>query len=257
MSTSTTLGGSDEISTTPSNPSGGPGIFQNTKVIYTIVGALLAIGIAAALISNQKAAKAEQGRNALYSANRAYEKQLETLKPATPVAPAPTGKDKKAESDPFNSPDAPRFEKLDVDAKLGDTVAKFKSVAKDFDGTRPAFEARLALGDLYMNHGEAAKSVSWYEEAAKAAPGGFEKMLSYYSLGQASESSGKSKEALEAYDKALNMGEGFKGDILLGMARAHEALNDSAKAKSTYEQILSQLPNTEYARLAEFFIGKL
>jgi TolA-binding protein len=231
---------------------------HNSKALYTLVGALIVVGIVAGLINNQRNEKAEKGRNALYAASRTYQTQLEAMKPAPdPAGAAASGtKDKKAE--PVLPPGAgAKFEKLDVDAKLADSVAKYKAVIKDYDGSRAAFEARLALGDLYFNHGEAAKAAPWYAEATQSAPAGFEKMLSFYSLGHSQESAGKPKEALEAYENALNLGEGLKGDLMLAIARNHESLKDTAKAKSTYEQILSQLPNTEYARLAEFFKGRL
>jgi TolA-binding protein len=82
--------------------------------------------------------------------------------------------------------------------------------------------------------------------------------MAYQSLGYSLENEGKTSEALSAYDKSAGYAEGsLKGDSLLAVARCHEAMKDSAKARSTYDQILSQLPNTDAAKTAEALKAKL
>jgi len=54
------------------------------------------------------------------------------------------------------------------------------------------------------------------------------------------------------FAKALELGEGsLKGDLLMAIARCQETLHDSSKARSIYDRILSELPNTEYAKAAD------
>ena len=107
-------------------------------------------------------------------------------------------------------------------------------------------------------HGEFTKALPWYEKASDSAPDSFEKALAFSSLGYVHESLGKPTEALQSFQKALNLGEGsLKGDLLMGVARSYEAVHDSANARSTYDKILTELPNTEYAKSAELFKDQL
>jgi TolA-binding protein len=43
----------------------------------------------------------------------------------------------------------------------------------------------------------------------------------------------------------------------MSKARVLEALKDSAQAKATYDQVISQLPNTNYAKYAEIYKSRL
>jgi TolA-binding protein len=145
-----------------------------------------------------------------------------------------------------------------VDAKFPEAVKKYKDVIAQFDGTRAAHEARLALGTLYYNHGAPAEAVPLFQAAAGSATGSFEKSVALESWGYALENDGKYAEAITAFEKAANYAEGsVKGDSLLAIARCHEAMHDVAKARSTYDQILSQLPNTDAAKAAEGLKAKL
>ena len=60
------------------------------------------------------------------------------------------------------------------------------------------------------------------------------------------------KKMNAVFQKALELGEGsLKGDLLMAIARCQETLHDSSKARSIYDRILSELPNTEYAKAAD------
>src|SRR5262249_21213986 len=132
-------------------------------------------------------------------------------------------KDVKKKAEP--NLDAVEFKKLDVDAQLTDGASKLKHVASEYVGTRAGYEAAVQLGNLYFDHGDAAKAVEWYGKAVDTAPGQFEKALALSSLGYSQENAGKAADAAQTYERALNMGEGsIKGDVLLGMARSYEAL---------------------------------
>jgi tetratricopeptide (TPR) repeat protein len=150
------------------------------------------------------------------------------------------------------------YKKFDVDTTLAEPVKQLQLIVTDFSNTRAAFEARLTLGDLYYNHGQAEKSVKWYQEAADSAPGTFEKALAFYALGYSFENAAKPGEALKIYEKALNQGEvGLKGDLLLATARCYESMHDIAKARSTYDRIIAELPNTDYATSAQVFKAQI
>jgi tetratricopeptide (TPR) repeat protein len=250
------------------------GLAKNSRamVVCVIVLAVIAGGIALYLTRQQ--ARSEEGRNALFLAQKSVQDGLKAIAvaeappaPATAKVTAGEVKDAKgAKPDPKNDPkkkpeadlEAVAFKKLDVDAKVADGVAKLKHVAEEYQGTRAGYEASVQLGNLYYDHGDPAKSAEWFSKASDAAPGQFERALALSSLGYAQENAGKSADAAQTYERALNLGEGsIKGDVLLGMARSYEALHDSAKAKSTYDKITSELPNTEYSRTAELRKARL
>jgi tetratricopeptide (TPR) repeat protein len=144
------------------------------------------------------------------------------------------------------------FKKLDVDRDLAEGVKKLQTVATEYEGTRTGYEARLILGNLYFNHGEPAKAGPWFQKAADAAPDNLEKSLALSSLGYSLENQNKNQEAASAFEKAANLGEpSVKADAMLGNARNTQALHDNAKARTLYDQVISQFPNSEYSKTAE------
>jgi tetratricopeptide (TPR) repeat protein len=233
--------------------------------------ALVGICLAAGLLMNRRTERSGTALNALYGAQKAYETELKTAagvktsKPpaidekADPKAREAAEKALRAEEEIHGKRmDELAFSKLDVDAKFPEAVKKYRAVIADFDGTRAAQEARMGLGTLYFNHGEPAKAATLFQAAVSSASGNAEKAMAYQSWGYALENDGKASEALTAFDKAGGYAEGaVKGDALLSVARNYEAMHDAAKARSTYDQILSQLPNTDAAKTAEALKAKL
>ena len=232
---------------------------KNYRAVLAVVVAILVLGGAGILVSSRKEARAEEARNALYLAIQAVQADAKRVAEAEPKPVVDPKAAKAKQAAPVAaSPETIEYKKLDVDAEFSRGVQMLKAVTEKYNDSRTVFEARLQLGDLYYRHGQPAKAVSWYQEAAQGAPGPFPKSLAFSSWGYALESSGKASEAIPVYEKAINIGEAsLKGDLLLAIARCHGLLNDSAKARSTYDQILSQLPNTEYARQAEALKAKL
>lgn len=221
-------------------------IYKHNRAFIGILLGMTVIGGVVAFIVHRLDHASEEGRNALYSAEKALEEETQALngKPT----PVPSGK---GES-PKTSEALVLFKKLDVDASFPETVKKLKKVDSEHGNTRPAYEARMKLGNLYYDHGDFEKSIPWYEKALNSAPGKFEKAQTLSALGYASENLGKGNAALQSYQKALDLGEAsLKGDLLLAMARCYELTHDSAKAKSTYDRIIADLPNTDYAKTAE------
>ncbi len=239
-----------------------------------MLGALIAIGVVAALVQSRSSAKADLARSELFLARKSVEKELITFAETDPEWKAQAAKTKEerkkaleknkskdakaaakkdeAAEDEKPTAEAVAYRKFDVDSKIPTGVKSLTAVAQKFSGTRSAFEARLALGDLYYQHGQAEKSVPFYEEASKSAPSTFDRALAYYSLGYAYENAAKLPEAQQAFDRALSMGEtGLRGELLLSIARVQEARGQKDDAKKSYERIISELPNSEYSRSAE------
>ncbi|MGK5090108.1 tetratricopeptide repeat protein [Bdellovibrionota bacterium FG-2] len=236
------------------------GIAKHTRGAALGVGAMLVIGVAIAFFMNHREETAASGRNALYAAHKSIEGGIksmadaETPPPQPASSPMPVGAPKAAEKDLG----AWMFKRFDVDAKLSEGVKKLQEVSTKFKGTRAGFEADLELGNLYFNHGEPLKAVSWFEKAALGAPSIFERALAYSSQGNALENGEKFSDAVQAYEKALNLGEEtLKGDLLLAMARCYEGAKEFVKAKGVYDRIIKELPSKEHAKSAETYKSQI
>jgi len=223
------------------------------------IGVLVLAGVLA-FVSNKNEQKTDAGRSALYLA----EKSLDTQEKALTKTLAPAPEVKSAAKDATKKPaqdlgtEAIAYRKLDVDTQFADSVSKIKAVATDFSSTRPGFDAMLVLGKLYLNHGEPAKAVEWFSRSTEHAPTALDRALAWNNLGYAYENDTKYPEAMGAFEQAFKTGEStIKGDVLLSKARVAEAMSDQGTAKAVYEQILNQLPNTEYSKQAEFFKSRL
>ncbi len=219
------------------------------------LGTVLAIAAIAGFVSNRRDAKAAKAGETLFQVHKIEQQELAALAPATP-APASTGKEGAAKK-AAEAPQKPSVDslKFDVDAKLSATVKGYRDLIAQLGDTRPGFEARLLLGGLYLNHGEAAKAVPLFEDAGKTAPDAIEKASALSSLGYAHEALGKAPEALAAFEAALAAAPkdhaGLRGDLLLSVARVHEGAKDLARARQAYDRVISELPSSEFAKAAE------
>jgi tetratricopeptide (TPR) repeat protein len=241
-------------------------IAENTTATLTVLGILFAIGLGYAIYMNHRADRAASAREALYTARTALDAKVKSLLPP-PAAPKNAKSDDKKKAATEDAENAAatqtaaeefQYKKLDVDSQFGPVVKQFEAVAQDYNGTRSAYEARLAIADLYFQHGEAQKALPWYQSAVDAAPNGFERTLSLSALGHAYENAGKPADAVGAYEKGIQQGEAsLKGELLLGVARAQQLAGNQDKARQAYDQILSQLPNTEQAKRAESLKARL
>ena len=236
------------------------GLSQHKAAMAVVIGLAIAGGVGGALLMSRHDAQSEAGKNALFIAQKAFDDEMKSLagvkKPEATAEPKKESKDVEAAAAKRLEDQA--YAPLDVDARFPNTVQKFKAVISQYSGTRAGYEARMNLASIYFDHGRAAQALPLLTEAVNAAPGGFEKALALSAVGYSQENLGKHAEALLAFEKALNIGEaGIKGDLLLAIARCHEALHDTAKARSTYDRILAELPTTDAAKTAETLKAQL
>lgn len=242
---------------------------KNIKALIALAIVVILGGIAAALVMNHRAEETDQGRNALFTARKdldeALKKIAETTVPATKMeAKAATAQksakspaDKGETKTPEVSADAVMFDRFDVDSKLGTPVREIEAVTAAFPKTRPAYEAMMILGKLYLDHGQADKALGWFQKATENSSA-LDKALAWSGVGYANENLGKYKDAVAAFDQGLNMGEPvIKGDLMMAKARSYQAIPDVNQARATYDQIISQLPNTEYSKTAESMKARL
>ena len=233
---------------------------ERRKELLAVLVAFVLVGIGISLYLNHKENQAELARAAFFKAEQVLESELKVIAEANvPPAEKKKNTDSKGQEPPQQSSvEKIAYKKFAVDSQLAKSTTMFRDVEKKYKGTRSAFDARLALGDLYFDHGDAEKSISWYEKATKTAPSKADKTIAFYALGYAYENTKKLSDALGAYEKALASDNGtLKGDLLLALARCYEGQRDISKAKITYDKIIAQLPNTDSAKSAEVFKANL
>lgn len=228
-------------------------LISKSSILAGCAVGLIAIGVGIALFMNQLESKSKNARNALFLAEKALAAEVKGF--ASHEVSKEANTTHKGQSD--SSLDEVAFKKLDVDVRFPDGVQKLKAIVQEFRGTRAALDAQVKLGDLYYNHGEFSKALPWFEKAAGSSSG-IEKATALSSMGYTYENLGQPQEAITFFQKAINLGEAsLKGDLLLALGRCYEALHDFAKARSTYDKILSELSNTEYAKSAEIAKSQL
>jgi Tfp pilus assembly protein PilF len=221
---------------------------------------VLAIAASAALYLNNKEAKEAQAQNQLFLANKALNDQLKkvaaTFAPAEPEKKVADKAKPDAKTPPKKeaSPEDVLFKKIEVDAQFAESISLLKSVANQHGGTRAAYESLFTLGNLYFRHGNAEKSIEWFQKALNVSPSTFDKALAMSSLAYAYENTGKPADALSYYEKTLNTGEKtLRADTLFSIARIQESMKQKDKAKAYYDQIISEFTETEHARNAELY----
>lgn len=227
---------------------------RHTKGLVALLVGVVIVSAGTGFYTNFKNQKAIEGQDALYRAKKSLETQYSDWAKAEAPAVTPSLPNAKSAL-PSKAPKDWSRELFDVDAKLVTTVTQLKSISEKYAGVRAGYESALLLGDLYLDHGDAAKALPWYKMAFSRAPRGYERAATGYTLGVTHENLGQMKEALEAYQSAMSSGESaLKPELLLAVARSYEAAGDATKAKNSYDEVLQSFPATEYAKAAE--IGK-
>lgn len=212
---------------------------SQSHTVFLVLGALFLLGLGSAFWMNHREANQAASRNALFLAEKALSKDLKGLE---------SGSQKKEDL---------AFLNLDVSTSFKPSIQELEELTKKYAGTRAAGDAALKLGDLFFSHGNYEKALDYFKRAAESSSG-FDRASSLVSVGYCLENLGKSAEALEAFEKSLRMGEAsLKPDILLSIARIHGTSKNIDKARSTYDQILKEFPNTEYSKSAELFKASL
>lgn len=119
-------------------------------------------------------------------------------------------------------------------------LEKFAEIAKDFPRTTAGKFSLLYEGNIHLRLGE-------YEEAVKAysaflEKGPKEKLYQYFAmegLGYAYEGKRDYEKALQAFQKVLDMGDGFQlGDAYLNMGVCYEKLGKNKEAVESYKSFI-------------------
>ena len=239
---------------------------KNRGATIGLVVTVIAVGAAGTWLSSRNDAKSEDAYNQLFLARKTVSEELKALAQAkTPEAKtdAKTRKDtsKDVKTAAPATEESVRYDRFDVDAKLPKSVKELQALASGpYSNTRAAYEAKLVLGNLYFDHGDSARAAQAFAGAVASAPTAQEKAMAYSAQGRALENATKYAEALDAYGKAIAIvkdSQAIQGELMLAQARCHELLKDTVKARAVYDQILSQMPASEYAKTAESLKARL
>lgn len=220
----------------------------NARILIIAALVVVLAAVVYSVIATRVQERNQAAQSALYQAQKLV--LAETPKIKRPAPPAAVTDPKAPPAAPIEEPD--ENARIDVDVTMAGSVKALSAVIEAHPRTRPAFDAALLLGDLYQRHGQPAKAAPWYAKAGEMGPDQLARALAHSSQGYAFEEAGQPQEALQAFTRVANSGEpALKGDALLAMARAHQALGDAKQAAATYDQIMAQLPGTEAAKAAE------
>ncbi len=243
-------------------------ISKNRGATIGLTVTVLAVGAAGFWLSSRNDSQSELAYNQLFLARKTLSEELKAVaqaKASNPLAGAKKDAKPDAKKDAKDvapvSEESVRFDRFDVDAKLPKSVKELQALASGpYANTRAAYEAKLVLGNLYFEHGDSVRAAQTFGSAVASAPTSQEKAMAYSAQGHSFENAGKFAEALDAYGKALAIvkdSQAIQGELMLAQARSHELLKDIAKARAVYDQILSQMPTSEYAKTAESLKARL
>ena len=210
------------------------GILKNVKVVLGVGAAVLVLTALSVLLNSQSQKQEGLAKDAWYLGQKNYADELKAVS-------GPEGKKSGVE----------------VDQSFSKTVAAWSALITEYPKTLSAFEARLALGELYAEHGSFNQAAEWFAQATETAGNTRNRARAFFGLGFAREQMGQPAEAAAAYERAIQQGESvIHGELLLSLGRVYEQ-TDADKARATYERIRADLPDTDEAKVAEGALARL
>jgi tetratricopeptide (TPR) repeat protein len=142
----------------------------------------------------------------------------------------------------------------EIDLRFAEAITLFKDIYIQFKKTRPAFDACLKLGKLYLDEFQFVLATEWYEKALKIAPNRTEKAWVFFSLAYAHEGVENFSESVRFLNQALDLGEeSLRGEMLVALFRNYRLLKDQKQAKIIYEKITGEFRGSEYAKMVSAF----
>lgn len=123
--------------------------------------------------------------------------------------------------------------------RFDQAVELYAPLLAKYPKSRAGYEARLLMGDIWMDAENFAEAAKHYEAAAQAASDEFSLVLARYNVGVARESAGEHQAAIASYEAALKAkgSEFLRPEILMAEARCYEALSQNGKAIELYKTV--------------------
>ncbi|NNF25590.1 MAG: tetratricopeptide repeat protein [Gemmatimonadetes bacterium] len=140
------------------------------------------------------------------------------------------------------------LERIQQTVGLGDSDAargELQTFLERFGGTRSAGEARMILGQLHLEAGDAGQAIVVLEDAMRDLDEPVN-LQSAMLLGAAYETEGRTADAISTYRRVASEATlAFQvTDARMAAARLLEAEGNTAEAISTYERVLDELEET-------------
>ncbi len=143
------------------------------------------------------------------------------------------------------------FVPCDVTVEYSQSIEKLRAITKDFPRSVQAHEALLRIANLYFDHKQYEKAAPIFAEAAHIAPSAFEKAADYAAEGTSYENCAQYTQAIDAFTRSLHMGEGsVRADVMMALARVYSAAKDNNTARSMYDNIVAEFPDSDEAKMA-------
>ncbi len=142
---------------------------------------------------------------------------------------------------------------LEWEKNLKLDIEKLEALSKNYSKTAATFEAYVNLGNLYFDKGNTLKASEYFNLATQSTSHVFLKNSARFLLATAFENSKKYGEAILNLELILQSGEkSLRQNTLLALARNYELKGDKEKAKTEYDRIQKEYPNTSGSKFAEF-----
>lgn len=212
---------------------------SHARTLITVIGAVLAVALLAALWFMYRSNRAENANVALAQAIKVYKA------PVDPAAPKP--------DDPLN----PSF--ADEAARQAKAKGLFEKLHDDFGSTAAGDIAQVYLGQIALAEGQADRAREhWNAFVEKHGDHllASETRVNLFRLDRANGKAGEVEKTLTAMaDEAEPP---LPQDIVLGeLAATQEQLGKKQEAIDTYQRIIDEFPQSPYARDARQKIAEL
>jgi TolA-binding protein len=129
-----------------------------------------------------------------------------------------------------------------------DAALLFAPLLEKYPKSHGAYEARLKIGDLWMDNGQPVEAIKYYDQAAQSANDSFSQLMAFYNLGSAQEASDQCPAAITSFQKAKDIkGSDFlHAELLLALGRCQEKLGQVENARSSYREVQNRFSSKSY-----------
>ncbi len=165
---------------------------MDQRKLGMLAGLLVLMGVGIYFYQQVTEKKDQEGKTALYKVQKTFEEENTALPEADRAAGVT----------------------LDVDAKFSKTVAELNGMLNSkAASSRVLYEAGVKLASLYLDHGQADKSIDSLKKVVSFSNSSFQKASAYFLLGTAEERAQKFDDAFKTYESGLSQNiDGLKGE---------------------------------------------